>query len=124
MFCAVSLDDYEVAKKITLETGGVYNDNNTMHLVFILEDRVSGIASARYNGRAIRIDYVGLVESTRGKGFGDFLTRSIINKVMDLAEVVEVNSTSDYFLKFGFKKVGDIMVAKSSDIVFPSICKH
>ena len=124
MFCAVALDDLAVAKKITEECGGEYLSDNTMHLVFILDNEVSGIASAKFVDSAIRITFVGLVLRARGKGYGDFLTRSMINKVMDLAKVVEVDSTDDYFLKFGFKRVNDKMIAESKDIVFPSKCRH
>ena len=124
MFCAVALSDNDVARKITKECGGVYDEDNTMHLVFIFNDQVSGIASAKYVGKAIRITYVGIVDRVRGQGFGDFVTRSMINKVMDLVDVVQIDSTSDYFIKFGFVKQGDIMVCKSKDIIFPSKCRH
>ncbi len=124
MFSAVALSDNFVAKKITLECGGIYDESNTMHLVFILENSVSGIASAKYVGGAIRITFVGLVDKARGKGFGDFLTRSMINKVMDIADVVEIDSTSDYFVKFGFTRQENVMVCKSKDIIFPSKCRH
>ena len=124
MFCAVALSDIDVAKKITAECGGCYSLDSTMHLVFILDGRVSGIASARFADKAIRITYVGLIEEVRGKGYGDFLTRSMINKVMDLADVVEIDAVDDYFIKFGFKRVGDIMRADSKHIVFPSKCQH
>ena len=124
MFSAVALSDRDVAKKITLECGGEYDESNTMHLVFIWENSVSGIASAKFIGGAIRITFVGLVDRVRGKGFGDFLTRSMINKVMDIADTVEIDSVSDYFVKFGFIRQGDIMVCKSKDIIFPSKCRH
>lgn len=124
MFCAVALTDVEVAKKITAECGGAYDDDDTMHLVFILDDKVSGIASARFIEKTVRITYVGLIKEARGKGYGDFLTRSMINKVMDLSDAVEVNVVDDYFIKFGFKVLGNIMRADSKSIVFPSKCQH
>lgn len=124
MFCAVALSDKVVAKKITTECGGVYSDNDTMHLVFILDKKVSGIASARFIDKAVRITFVGIKKEERGKGYGDFLTRSIINKVMDLTDVVEVDVVDEYFLKFGFEHCGKIMRAESKSIVFPSKCRH
>lgn len=125
MFCAVAIDDVEVLKKITRECGGEYDESCTMNLLFILGDRPEGVAYAKFtDAKTIRIKYVGLREQTRGKGYGDFLTRSMINKVMDLCEKVEVESKDDYFLKFGFQKQNDIMFAYSKDIVFPSKCKH
>ena len=125
MFCAVSTTDCEVVKKIVSECGGVYDDATTMHLLFILENEVSGCACAHFcSTDTVRISYIGLLERAKGKGFGDFLTRSMINKVMDLATRVEVASTDDYFLKFGFKKAGCVMYALSKDIVFPSKCAH
>ncbi|MBQ2715116.1 MAG: hypothetical protein IJF76_05765 [Clostridia bacterium] len=125
MFCAVAIDDVEVLEKISAECNHKFDRSCTMNLLFILGDRPSGVGCARYlSSDTIRIEFVGLIEGARGKGFGDFLTRSMINKVMDLCKVVEVNSKSEYFLKFGFELVGDVMRAKSEKIVFPSKCKH
>lgn len=124
MFCAIALTDLDVAKKITSECGGNYNDADTMHLVFILDDKVMGIASARFVQSIVRITYVGLKKEARGRGFGDFLTRSMINKVMDVADVVEIDTVDDYFLKFGFVVEGNVMRADSKNIVFPSKCRH
>ena len=125
MFCAVAISDVQVLEKISLECGTKYNPECTLNLLFILGERPSGVAFGRFvDGKTVRIEYVGLIESAKGKGYGDFLTRSMINKVMDLCETVEVESESPYFDKFGFTKIGGKMVAKSKDIVFPSKCKH
>lgn len=125
MFCAVAISDREVLDKISKECGVKYNPDCTLNLLFILGDRPSGVAFGRFvNPKTILIEYVGLIDSAKGKGYGDFLTRSMINKVMDLCETVEVNSTDDYFLKFGFVLQENKMVAQSKNIVFPSKCKH
>lgn len=125
MFCAVAISDTVVLEKISKECGAEYNPECTLNLLFILEDRPSGVAFGRFvNPKTILIEYVGLIESAKGKGYGDFLTRSMINKVMDLCETVEANSTDDYFLKFGFVLKENKMVARSKDIIFPSKCKH
>lgn len=125
MFCAVAVNDVDVLKKIYGECGSEFKENLTMNLLFILGDRPSGVAGARFvSPDTVRVEFVGLIESAKGMGYGDFLTRSIINKVMDLCKVVEINSTDEYFLKFGFVEKNGLMRAQSADIVFPSKCKH
>lgn len=125
MFCAVAIDDEVVLEKIYKECGYTFDKSYTMNLLFILGDRPSGVASARYVDKDIvRVEFVGLIEEAKGKGYGDFLTRSIINKVMDLCKVVEINSTSEYFEKFGFERSDNLMISESKKIVFPSKCKH
>lgn len=125
MFCAVAIDDEVVLEKIYKECGYAFDKSYTMNLLFILGDRPSGVASARYVDKDIvRVEFVGLIEEAKGKGYGDFLTRSIINKVMDLCKVVEINSTSEYFEKFGFERSDNLMISESKKIVFPSKCMH
>ena len=125
MFCAVAISDVEVLEKISRECGTKYNEECTLNLLFILGERPSGVAFGRFvSPKTVRIEYVGLIPSAKGQGYGDFLTRSMINKVMDFCDVVEVESTDDYFLKFGFTLSGGRMTAQSKNIVFPSKCKH
>lgn len=125
MFCAVALSDVEVLKKLAKECGGEYDERCTLNMVLIVGEELCGVSNMRYvDPKTIRLEWVGLREDMRGKGFGDFLTRSSINKAIDISEYIEISVFDEYYLKFGFEKCGDKMICESKKVVFPSKCKH
>ena len=124
MFCVVPCADVAVLKKICAETGGEYNSGAILNMILIVGERVAGVSQTSLSGGAARLVYAGVIPELRGKGYGDLTIRSAINKVMDLVEVVEIESHHEYFAKFGFEKTDFGWSAKSKDIVFPSYCKH
>ncbi len=58
----------------------------------------------------------------RGSGFGDFLTRAVMDAYTKNLPLFKVGYKSDYYLKFGFEEVDDGMLIKSENIKFPSYC--
>ena len=72
----------------------------------------------------IRAVYV--LEEFRGKGFGDFLTRSMMNSftLANIGVCIDYADDNDYFGKFGFKKTEKGLYVSPEDIVFPSKCGH
>ena len=124
MFCVVPCADVAVLKKICAETGGEYNSGAILNMILIVGERVAGVSQTSLSGGTARLVYAGVIPELRGKGYGDLTIRSAINKVMDLVEVVEIESHHEYFAKFGFEKTDFGWSAKSKNIVFPSYCKH
>ena len=124
MFCVIPCADEAVLKKICAETGGSYRPECVLNMILIVGERVAGVSqTALFEGRA-RLVYAGVVPELRGKGYGDLTIRSAINKVMDLVDVVEIESHHEYFKKFGFEKTDFGWSAPSERIIFPSYCKH
>lgn len=125
MFCAVAVNDTEVLEKLAKECGGEYNPECTLNMVLIVGERPCGVSMMRYvDGKRIRLEWVGITSDMRGKGFGDFLTRASINKAIDISDYIEISYVDEYFLKFGFKELGNIMQIESKKVVFPSKCTH
>ncbi len=124
MFCIVAVHDIDVLKKIAKECGGEYLPECTLNTVLIVGERPSGVCMMRYSDKnRVRLEWVGVIPEVRGRGYGDFLTRASINKVIDISEYIEINGVDEYYEKFGFEKKGNIMIAESKKIVFPSKCK-
>lgn len=124
MFCVVPCTDVDVLKKICAETGGEYNPGALLNMILIVGERVAGVSQTSLSGKTARLVYAGVIPELRGKGYGDLTIRSAINKVMDVVDVVEIESHHEYFQKFGFERTDFGWRAKSEDIVFPSYCKH
>jgi len=59
----------------------------------------------------------------RGKGYGDFFTRSLMNIFIDVTDYIVSEYVDDYFLKFGFVTRGDVMVVESEKLTFPRKCQ-
>lgn len=81
-----------------------------------------GIARLAVTEEESRIESVGIVPKLRGMGFGDFFTRSLLNVLADVSDRIVIEYPSDYFLRFGFQREGDVMTARGKDIVFPRKC--
>lgn len=93
---------------------------------FVLEyeNATIGLAQLTITEAAATIHSIGVVEPLRKKGFGDFMTRSLMDNLSRVSEKIIVDYKSQYFVKFGFKEEGEKMIIASGDIVFPSKCKH
>ena len=125
MFCAVAVSDVEVLTKLAKECGGTYDTRCTLNMVLIVGEELCGVSNMRYTDKnTIRLEWVGIREDMRKKGFGDFLTRSSINKAIDISDYIEISYVDDYFEKFGFKKSKGKMIVESKKVVFPSKCNH
>lgn len=72
------------------------------------------------------IKAVAVLPEYRGKGFGDFLTRSMMNSftLANMGVCVDYDDVGDYYSKFGFRPTDKGLYVSASDIVFPSKCGH
>lgn len=84
----------------------------------------AGIAKLRVTFEESHIVRVGILPGFRGRGYGDFFTRSLMNVLIDVTDRIIVDYASDYYLKFGFAREGDHMVIDPEKLVFPRACRH
>ena len=83
-----------------------------------------GAARVSFGEDKARLEAVCLLPAYRKNGFGDFLTRAVMDAYTRSLPVFEIGYKSDYFLKFGFSESGESMVIESEKIKFPSRCKE
>ena len=81
-----------------------------------------GAARVSFGEDKARLEAVALLPAFRKNGFGDFLTRAVMDAYTRSFPVFEIAYVSDYFLKFGFAAQGDQMTIQSDAIKFPSHC--
>ena len=86
------------------------------------EERMIGAAHVVFGEDCAVLEGVYLTPDRRGCGFGDFLTRAVMDAYTRSLPLFKVAYKSDYFLKFGFKEENDGMLIRSEEIVFPSHC--
>ena len=84
----------------------------------------AGIAKLIVTPEESHIVRVGILPKLRGKGYGYFFTRSLMNVLIDVTDKIVVDYVSDYYLKFGFVREGDKMVIDPEKLVFPRQCRH
>lgn len=91
--------------------------------VALLEDeRIIGAAHVSFLPDTALLEGVYVTPASRGMGFGDFLTRAVMDAYTRSLPLFKVGYKSDYFPKFGFTEVEDGMMIKSEEIRFPSQC--
>ena len=88
-----------------------------------LGDKAIGVAKLRVTTEEMHILEVGILEEYRGKGYGDFFTRSLMNIFIDVTDRIVSDYVNEYFLKFGFVQSGDVMVVESEKLTFPRKCQ-
>lgn len=86
------------------------------------DEAMIGAAHVAFLTDCALLEGVYLTEAKRGCGFGDFLTRAVMDAYTRSLPLFKVGYKSDYFLKFGFTEVEDGMIVKSEEIKFPSLC--
>ncbi len=84
----------------------------------------AGIARLKVTPEESHIVRVGILPGFRGKGYGDFFTRSLMNVLIDVTDRIVIDYVSDYYLKFGFIKEGERMAIDPEKLVFPHKCGH
>ena len=82
----------------------------------------AGIAKLIVTPEESHIVRVGILPKLRGKGYGDFFTRSLMNVLIDVTDKIVVDYVSDYYLKFGFAEENGTMVIDPEKLVFPHAC--
>ena len=76
--------------------------------VALLEDeRIIGAAHISFLPDTALLEGVYVMPARRGFGFGDFLTRAVMDAYTRSLPLFRVAYASDYFLKFGFRADGD-----------------
>ena len=88
-----------------------------------LGDKAIGVAKLRVTTEEMHILEVGILKEYRGKGYGDFFTRSLMNIFIDVTDRIVSDYVNEYFLKFGFVQSGDVMVVESEKLTFPRKCQ-
>ncbi|MBQ8178262.1 MAG: GNAT family N-acetyltransferase [Clostridia bacterium] len=101
---------------------GVDMEGSVGYLLYVA-DKPIGVAKLRVTPEEMHIIEVGLLEEYRGKGYGDFFTRSLMNIFIDVTDYIYSDYLDDYFLKFGFERKGDVMVVESDKLTFPRKCQ-
>lgn len=91
--------------------------------VLLYDNEPIGIARIKATPEELHIVRVGVIEEYRGKGYGDFFTRCIMNGFIDVTDRIISDYVDDYFLKFGFVQDGGVMVVESEKLVFPRKCQ-
>lgn len=82
----------------------------------------AGVAKLSVTEEEAHIIRVGILGKLRGKGYGDFFTRSLMNVLIDVTDVIYADYVDDYYLKFGFERDGDRMRIDSDKLTFPRKC--
>lgn len=70
------------------------------------------------------ISAIGILEEHRGKGLGDFFTRSILFRCSQISRYIKINYIDNYFLRFGFEIKDNIMEIASENLVFTDKKHH
>ena len=86
------------------------------------DERIIGAARVSFQPDTAVLESVYLTPARRGNGFGDFLTRAVMDAYTRSLPLFRVGYKSEYFRKFGFAEDADGMVIKSEEIRFPSHC--
>ena len=86
------------------------------------DEKIIGTARVSFQPDTAVLEGVYVTPARRGNGFGDFLTRAVMDAYTRSLPLFKVAYQSDYFKKFGFASDGDGMTIKSEEIVFPSAC--
>ncbi len=85
--------------------------------IFYEDDKPIGFAKLVVGDTSI-ISAIGILPDYRGKGYGDFFTRSILFRLTQISRKIVVNYIDDYYLKFGFIPKDNIMEIESYKLTF------
>ncbi len=82
----------------------------------------AGVAKLKVTPEESHIVRVGILPKLRGRGYGDFFTRSLMNVLIDVTDRIVADYVSDYYLKFGFTEENGTMSIDPEKLVFPHSC--
>ena len=85
--------------------------------IFYEDDKPIGFAKLVVGDTSI-ISAIGILPDYRGKGYGDFFTRSILFRLTQISRKIVVNYIDDDYLKFGFIPKDNIMEIESYKLTF------
>lgn len=116
-------NDLDLLEKLSDAIFGTPYEGQTGYIL-MADDVPAGLARCTVTTELCTIERVGVLPKLRKKGYGDFLTRVLMHNFSLIAPKLEIGYVSDYFLKFGFHRVGDRMEIDSDTIQFPCKCKE
>ena len=123
MLSIEATNDKEVLDALSQKIFGKAFDGG-VGFVLYNENTPIGIAKVLVKDEVATISGIGIVPEERGKGYGDFLTRSLMFNLSEVTRKIVADATCNYFLKFGFEEIDGKMVVESKDIIFPRKCCH
>ena len=86
------------------------------------DEAMVGAAHISFITDGALLEGVYVTPEKRRMGYGDFLTRAVMDAYTRSLPLFRVAYRSDYFLKFGFTADEEGMTIKSEEILFPSQC--
>ena len=86
------------------------------------DEKIIGAARISFEPDTAVLEGVYVTPDSRGNGFGDFLTRAVMDAYTRSLPLFRVAYKSEYFIKFGFAESADGMQIVSEEIKFPSLC--
>lgn len=114
-------DDKKLLGRLYEEIFGEEFDRGVGYVLYD-GDKPIGIAKMTVRPQTSVLEKVGILPEERGKGNGDFFTRSLIWGMSNVSEEIAIAQRAPYYEKFGFRSEGEIMTCRSSDVVFPCGC--
>lgn len=91
--------------------------------VLLENGQAAGLADIFCSEERAVLKSVGIILSKRGKGLGDFFTRSLMLRLSDVSDTIVIPYIDSYYDKFGFMKNNSRMEIDSDKLVFPRACK-
>jgi N-acetylglutamate synthase-like GNAT family acetyltransferase len=120
------IDNKQLIKEVRMKAIGKgldVNDEFAAHYAVFRNEEIMAVGRLNLVGNSVEIDDVCVLPGERKRGYGDLLTRKLIDLASQKTnDLIIVKSKSPYFIQFGFKEAGGQMQARPDDIVFPSSC--
>ena len=121
MLSFTATNDKGLLDKLSEEIFGKPFDGGVGYVLYDDGEPV-GVAKLNVSPEKSVLVCLGVLEKFRKNRFGDFFTRSLLNAASNVSEILEIDYADDYFLKFGFERVGNKMTIDSRKLVFPCEC--
>ena len=109
-------------EKFLLSEGVKTNYTPGVDVALYEDEKMIGAAHVTFFSDGALLEGVYVTPSRRGFGFGDFLTRAVMDAYTRSLPLFKVAYKSGYFLKFGFQEDVGGMKIVSEGIKFPSHC--
>lgn len=111
-------DVFQIRRRVFVEEKGISEeiefdglDNMCLHGLIKVQGKKLGAGRILYDGETFRLGHIAVLEDERGKKYGDFLVRMLIDRCFvsgALEVVVETGcDTAGFFEKIGFYKSGE-----------------
>jgi N-acetylglutamate synthase-like GNAT family acetyltransferase len=115
------IEDENKIRTLQKELYGMEINGATVGLM--MDGKLIGISTFTI-GDTAHIKAVAIYKEQRKNGYGDFLTRSLMNMLTlsGLSVTVDYEDKNHYFDKFNFKMINDKLTVKAEEIVFPCSC--